>query len=228
MDASSFRKPRFGRTGPIALMAILVIVGLFVTLFLQGAYVRYRLLDVERSRMSIPDDVACPDIDNGARSYALLLDCCKTRSMNSGPRLPKAVTSSGDVDLTTTTSKPLWLAVNKTTTSTQLYSDVASGRVKYLLLGGRVARIATPNMHEYFTETERATLNVTWVIFSVSAAFAPGELVVLPWTQEATYTEQGIDAYVSRACGDPASNTTCGNRVLVHCWAYGVSASAVS
>lgn len=211
------------------LIAVFIVVGLFVVLFLQGAYVRHRLADIERAKLSEFDaDMQCPEIDNGLRSYALLVACCKTRELNASPRLPKSITS-GDTSLDVSIrNSARWLALMNTTAATQLRRDIVSGRVKYIVLGGHVARVSIPNMHEYFTEGELAILNNTFVMLSVMNAFLPGDTVVMPWNHLEQKDGGGVraDDIVSRACGEAGSR--CSEKILAHVWGYGVSSSAVS
>jgi hypothetical protein len=208
----------------LLLSAVFIIVGLFVALFLQSAYVRYRLLDIERSKLSTATaNVECESVDNGVRAYALKVACCKTRELNAGPRKPVSTLST--VPFPKASSGPSWLALMKTTGASQLKDDVFAGRVRYVVMGGKVARLDLPNMHEYFSDSERKQLESTFILFSLSTAFAPNTMVVLPWQQQ-TFTSASVstaeaDALVSRICGSAGSR--CEDEVIVHAWAYGIS-----
>lgn len=218
----------------LLVLAVCVIIGLFVTLFLQGAYVRYRLSDLERSRMSnVADiDAVCSDISSGIRSYALKVSCCKTNELNAGNlRRPTAITTGSplppDNDPASRDPTCRWLALSKTTAARELHADVASGRVKYLVTGGQVHRIALPNLHEYFTDGERVQLNSSYVLLSVAYAFPPEQNVVLPWQgQMQTASQQSPDDFVSGICDGAC--TAGKDAVAVHAWAYGVTSAAVS
>ena len=215
------------------LLAAFIIVGLFVTLFLQGAYVRYKLLDIERARLSTPgDDVQCPELDNGVRTYALIVTCCKTRELNSGLRMPKAITSAHGYDalgaVTDVSNSARWLALKKTTAALQLQSDVSAGRVKYVVVNGSVLRVASPALNEYFTDGELVGIKASRVLLAVASPFPSGARVTLPWSASALALTSGpgyVDGVLADLCGQ--SSAACTDDVMMHVWGYSATSSAV-
>jgi hypothetical protein len=219
----------------VIILASCIIVGLFVTLFLQGAYVKHRLEGVERSRLGDTRgiDAACPDVSAGLRAYALKVACCKTRELNATTRSPVAITSGDPLPKDAGKASSRWLALHKTTAAVQLKDDAARGRVKYLVLGGKVARVAVPNLHEYFSEGERLALNAQFVVLCIAFAF-PADLpaAVMPWqVQQSDVNDKAAvihnpETLLTRMCG--TSSSECSTALAVHAWAYGVTSSAVS
>jgi hypothetical protein len=195
----------------IAIVAVLVVVGLFVALFMQGAYVRYRLQDVEAGKVSYMSDLACPDVDNAVRSYAVKLALCKLTEMNLSSRLPEMPddvyssascpsmmsSSSSNSSIigqqpTSTAKRPIkayWLVLRRTSTAKQLEQDVSAGRVKYIIASGILCRVASIELQTYFSETERTTTLRDFVFLAICdplaslASQCSIAYTVMPWGQ---------------------------------------------
>lgn len=234
----------------IALVGVLIVVALFVALFMQGAYVRYRLQDVETGRMSYMSDATCPEVENGVRSYAVKLASCKMNELNLGARLPSppvdaysSALCGGDLQRAPQTpnrpsagGKAQWLVLRRTSTSVQLQQDVTAGRVKYLAISGYVVRVSPANTRDHFNEAEHIALR-DYVMLAISDALASmasqckisNLVMVLPWGTSQDASGGALDGVMSIAA-DAASGSCDGDSslhadVVLHAWGYGISAS---
>jgi hypothetical protein len=169
------------------LAASVVIVALFLTLFLQGAYVRHRLQDLEEKTLG-SSDAACPPCKtaNAMRSYALRVAACKMRDMNLSQRLPYIPddievslgcvgTDGKDVtDVSVTYSKEssaFWLVLRRTPSALQLKEDVDAGRVKYVIAAGHLIRVASVEMQAFFGDNEKQVVERDHIFLAIADPF---------------------------------------------------------
>ena len=216
-----------------------IVFALFVALFLQSAYLRSRVLASEKSLLSSDTAAiaACPDLDNGVRAYALRVACCKMNDLNLSSVLPvlpddarhprsRACKGPGD--------RSAWLVLRKTSTSKQLVDDVDAGRVKYLVALGGVVRVAPANLERHVSDAQATALRHAYTVLAVGDPFPDActgrrghSEVVLPWA--ANGSSSSLDKLLAavaarRRCSAPEEASD----LLLHVWAYGVSAHVAS
>lgn len=227
-----------------ALAAIVVVVVLFVVLFLQGAYVRHRLEDVERARLGASDPTLLNTSGLSAsavRAYALTLDICKTNELNVGSRLPplpkEAIPTSAAAVCPASSQakahnnkniKGQWMVLRRTPTALDLQKDVEDGEVRFLIMQASLMRVSSVQLSTLFSDAEVTRFAADYVILVLSEPFAllkaTGCLpvsVYLPWGEKAATK---FDVTNQGHCGSATTNSA----VIIHAWGYGSSPTAFS
>ncbi len=221
-------------------MSIAVIVSLFMVLFLQGAFVRYRLRDVETSmRATIPD--SCPSVGNGVRTYALRLASCRMNELNARahrPLIPRDVEFFSKCHSSTSSSASetvaaSWLVMRRSAVSEQLQRDVESRRIKYLIISGKVVKVATVDVAlQLGAYDAKGTMDYTYLLMVDPFEMATDPRcgvsdVILPWMMDSSYasdTQSSVGDILQmiakyNKCGENAEASD----IVVHAWAYGTS-----
>ena len=222
-------------------LAIIVVVALFMILFLQAAFVRYRLRDVETSMRAVLPDGADDHQGNGVRAYALRLASCRMNELNARAQRPliprdlefystcrRSASSSSRVNELTAAA---WLVMRRSTMSEQLRRDVETRRVKYLIISGRVVQVAAVDVSLQLGAHEAGALDYTYLLMVDPFEVAADPLcavsdVILPWMTP------GASSYVSDTQSQSQDivqmvrakdKCTAESDLVLHVWAYGTS-----
>lgn len=187
-----------------ALAGVFIVVALFAVLFLQNAYVRQRLGDIETTSMSARK-ASCPDVDNAVRAYALRIATVRMTQLNSGarrPRIPREAFSQAVCGISKNNrrrgqmsnrrSQPpdmgYWLVLRRTSTSSQLQQDVETSRTQYLILSNAVVRVFPVTLSKYFSELETGNLAPAYVVLGLAGAVSSdaqrcgvAQFILPPW-----------------------------------------------
>jgi hypothetical protein len=191
----------------VALGGVFMVAALFAVLFLQNAYVRQRLGDIETTSMSARK-ASCPDVDNAVRAYALRIATVRMTQLNSGSRRPRVPREAFSQTLCGTKqhnrnnmtysgsargpalneSLGFWLVLRRTSTSSQLQQDVETGRTQYLILSNAVVRVFPVTLSKHFSDLETSNLAVAYVVLGLAGAVSSeaqtcgvAQVILPPW-----------------------------------------------
>ena len=236
-------------------MSIVVVVALFMILFLQGAFVRYRLQDVETSlRASASDGATTPSGGlNSVRTYALRIASCRMNELNARPHrplIPRATdffsasscrrrsTTAGGVAPTMAkeTMAASWLVMRRSSVSEQLRQDVEAGSVKYMIISGIVVQVATVDVALQLGNFNRHARDFTYLLMAepfdrTAVSDDPScrvSDIIMPWmTQSSSSKLQSSVRDVSQMVKayDKCGENSASSDIIVHVWAYGTARS---
>lgn len=233
-------------------MSIVVVVALFIILFLQGAFVRYRLRDVETSmRASASEGVSTPSGGlNSVRTYALRIASCRMNELNARPHrplIPRATeffTASAcrrdtvGNDAAKETMAASWLVLRRSSVSEQLRQDVEAKRVKYMIISGIVVQVAPVDVALQLGNFDRQTRDFTYLLMAdpfdpILASDASKENcrvsdIIMPWmTPSSSSKLQSSARDVSQMIKayDKCGANSASSDIIVHVWAYGTGRS---
>jgi hypothetical protein len=201
--------------------AIVVVIAMFVVLFYQTASVRWVIEDIERRRMTAPQDADVPlDIRQCVKAYAVVAARDLTRALQAFVAnrwsLEEDIRMSCDGRVGSITSKYKqvdWLVLERSDGCDALWEDAMSGKIKYAAIGGALVRIVGLELKAW---------DASFRVFALAAAYD-----VLPKTmvgKRGRVIQCYIDALMPIASDMSRLRKVLAegpNDLSLHIWAYG-------